>query len=102
MKKKKKLILNKCEIEECQETNCLELHHIVPRTDLNTTNHKSNLAILCATHHSFYHHGLLKIIGIYPSTKPPNGRTLIYELNGKRNLDIDEPYVNFTPPSMKI
>ena len=44
----------------------------------------------------------LKIIGVYPSTKLPNKRTLIYELDGVKNLDIDVPYVQFKNKSFKI
>jgi len=95
MKKKKGLILNKCEIEGCNVSECLELHHIIERTEINTSNHTYNIAILCANHHSFIHAGLLKIIGVYPSTRLPNGRTLIYELCGKKNIDIDVPMIDF-------
>lgn len=100
--KNKKLIMNKCEIENCEVKECLHLHHIIERTEINTTNHVMNLCILCPNHHSFVHKGLLKIIGIYPSTKLPNKRILIYELDGKKNLDIDVPYTNFQNKSFKI
>jgi hypothetical protein len=102
VKVKKKLILDKCEIEGCNISECLELHHIIERTELNTNNHPDNLCILCPTHHSYVHKGLLKIIAIYPSTKPPNGRTVIYEMDGKRNLDINGPIIDFKPKSFKI
>lgn len=100
-----KLIKNKCEIESCNVTDSklLELHHIIERTELNTTNHDFNLAILCANCHAMTHTGRLKIIGVYPSTLPPNGRTLIYELDGKRNIEgIDTPYIEFKNKSFKI
>jgi len=96
------LILDKCEIENCEVRECLHLHHIIERTEINTTNHDMNLCILCPNHHSFVHKGLLKIIGIFPSTKLPNNRTLVYELDGKRNLDIEIPYINFKNKSFKI
>lgn len=101
---KVKLIKNKCEIECCDITdpNLLELHHIIERTELNTTNHPMNLAILCSNHHGCLHSGRLKIIGVYPSTKLPNKRTLVYELDGKKNIDIDIPYVEFVNKSFKI
>ena len=100
----KQLIKNKCEIESCNVTDpkLLELHHIIERTEINTTNHKMNLAILCANCHALTHTGRLKIIGVYPSTKLPNGRTLIYELDGKKNIDLDVPYVEFKNKSFKI
>ena len=97
------LIKNKCEIEGCNETTNLHLHHIIERTEINTNNHPYNLSILCPNHHNYVHNGNLKIIGVYPSTNPPNGRTLIYELDGKRNIEgIDCPYVIFKNKSFKI
>jgi hypothetical protein len=102
--RKKKLIKAKCEIVSCgvEDPALLHLHHIIERTEINTTNNEFNLAILCANCHAMTHAGRLKIIGVYPSTQPPNGRTLVYELDGKRNVDIDIPYVNFTNKSFKI
>lgn len=106
MKKNTKinLIKNKCEIESCSvtDTNLLEFHHIIERTIINTTNHNLNLALLCRNCHALTHSGRLKIIGVFPSTKLPNNRTLVYELNGKKNLDIDIPYINFKNKSFKI
>ena len=99
----KKLILNKCEIEGCDVTSCLHLHHIIERTEENTNNNSYNLCILCPNHHNFVHSGLLKIIGIFPSTKKPNNRTVVYELNGKKNInDIDFPYFQFKNKTYKI
>jgi hypothetical protein len=100
----KKLIKNKCEIESCNITDSklLELHHIIERTELNTTNNNFNLAILCCNHHKMIDDGKLKIIGVFPSTKLPNARTLVYELDGKKNIDIDVPYVEFKNKSFKI
>lgn len=103
--KNSKLIKNKCEIESCNVTdpNLLELHHIIERTELNTTNHDLNLAILCANCHALTHTDHLKIIGVFPSTKLPNKRTLVYELDGKRNVEgVDLPYVQFKNKSFKI
>jgi hypothetical protein len=100
-----KLIKNKCEIASCNITDpkLLELQHIIERTELNTTNHDFNLAILCANCHGMTHTGRLKIIGVYPSTQLPNKRTLIYELDGKRNIEgIDEPYVKFENKTFKL
>lgn len=101
---KTKLIKNKCEVESCNvsDPNLLELHHIIERTEINTTNHNYNLAILCGNCHALTHTKRLKIIGIYPSTKLPNKRILVYELDGKKNIDIDEPYVIFNNKSFKI
>lgn len=96
------LILNKCEINECGETLNLHKHHIIERTEVNTTNDPFNLAILCPSCHSKVHSGHLKIIGIYPSTKLPNKRILVYELNGIKNIDIDVPYIEFKNKSFKL
>jgi hypothetical protein len=97
-----KLIKNKCEIEECNETENLHLHHIIERTEINTNNHVMNLSILCPNHHGYVHSGRLKIIGVYPSTKLPNKRTLVYELDGIKNIDIELPYIEFKNKSFKI
>lgn len=105
MRKKSKLIKNKCEIETCgiSDPQLLELHHIIERTEENTTNNNFNLAILCANCHAMTHTGRLKIIGVYPSTQLPNGRTLVYELDGKKNIEgIDSPYVEFKNKSFKL
>jgi len=100
-----KLVKNKCEIESCNVTDpkLLHLHHIIERTEINTTNNDFNLAILCANCHALTHSGRLKIIGVYPSTQLPNGRTLIYELDGKKNIEgIDKPYVEFKNKSFQV
>ena len=99
-----KLIKNKCEIESCNvsDPNLLQLHHIIERTEINTTNHSYNLAILCGNCHLLTHSNRLKIIGVYPSTNPLNGRTLVYELDGVKNIDIDQPYIEFKNKSYKL
>jgi hypothetical protein len=100
---KKDLILNECEIDGCKESVGLHLHHVIERTDINCSNNTWNLAILCSNCHSKIHLGLIKVIGIYPSTKLPNGRTLVYEINGKGNVDgIKDPYATFKNKSYKI
>jgi hypothetical protein len=49
------------------------------------------------------HGGLLRIISVYPSTKLPNKRTLVYELNGVKNIEgLDEPYITVLPKSYKL
>jgi HNH endonuclease len=102
--KKSKLIKNKCEIESCPVTdsNLLHFHHIIERTEITTNNNEFNLAILCANCHGLTHAGRLKIIGAFPSTKLPNKRTLVYELDGKKNVDIDTSYVQFQNKSFKV
>ena len=102
--RKTKLIKNKCEIETCDvdDPKLLELHHIVERSEINTTNHNYNLAILCGNCHAKTHTGWLKIIGVFPSTRLPNKRTLVYELDGKKNIDIDIHYIEFKNKSYKL
>lgn len=102
--KTSKLIKNKCEIEGCPITDAeaLHFHHIIDRCKVNTTNNLYNLAIICAVHHELVHSGKLKIIGVFPSSKQPNNRTLVYEINGKKNIDIDQPYIDFKNKSYKI
>jgi len=97
-----KLILDKCEIEGCNETINLHKHHIIERTEINTNNDPMNLAILCPNHHAYTHSGRLRIIGVFPSTKLPNKRTLVYELDGNKNIDIDHAYCTFNNKSFKI
>lgn len=101
-----KLIKNKCEIKDCNVTECLHLHHIVERTDPKTNNHPFNLCILCPTHHSMVHAGDIKIIGIFPSTELPNKRTVIYIIDGNVNVEgfseETKPIINYTNKSFKI
>lgn len=88
-----KLIKQKCEIHNCNEDNpkVLDFHHIIPQTELGCTDHPTNIAIICSNCHRKVHLNLLKIIGVIPSTEMPNKRTLIYEINGQRNIDIEIP-----------
>lgn len=90
----------KCEVCGESDKKILEKHHIIPRTDPNCTNDDMNIAILCGNCHSKLHTGSLKIIGVFPSTDP-TGFTLIYELDGKKNLDIDKPYVEIKKKEMQ-
>lgn len=91
-----------CEICKCDDVNTLHYHHIIPRTEVECTNKWSNICIICSNCHNLYHAGEIKIIGIYPSTQMPYKRTLIYEKDGKRNLDIDEPYLVEKPNAMRL
>ena len=101
----KQLIKYECEIESCnvKDPALLHKHHIIERGDIGTSNDEYNCAILCANHHYMLHdHNRLKIIGVYPSSHPPNGRSLVYELDGKRNIDIDDAYFNPKPIGMNL
>lgn len=101
--KTKRLVPVVCEI--CGESNkaVLHKHHIVERTDPNTSHDDWNLAIICANCHNKVHDSQLKIIGVFPSTQLPYKRTLVYEKNGESNLPgVNEPYYKPQADSMKV
>lgn len=100
-KKSKKRPKVKCEVCDCRDIETLERHHIIPRTELNCTHDDFNIAILCSNCHKKHHLGDLKIIGVFPSTDP-SGVSLIYELNGEKNLDVEDPYFIPKPKEMKV
>jgi len=94
-----------CEV--CGEDNkkVLHRHHIVERTELNTDNNDFNLAVLCANCHTKTHTGEIVIIGVFPGTKPPTGRILVYKLNGVCNvpaLENAKPYYQPKPQAMPL
>lgn len=92
-----------CEICGVKDVEVLHKHHITERTELDTCNHPMNLAVICSNCHNKVHADKIKIIGIYPSTKLPYGRTLIYELDGISNMPgITEPYFKHTPKKTKV
>lgn len=82
----KKLLRHHCEI--CNESNVavLHKHHIIPRTDPNTSHSDSNLAQVCSNCHNKIHNKQIIVIDIFPSTKLPYGRTLVYIENGVCNV----------------
>lgn len=90
----KKLIKAYCELN-CGETNknALHFHHIIPQNQVECTNDPNNIAVICASCHEKVHSNNIIIIGVLPSTKLPNKRTLIYEINGIKNIDIEIPKV---------
>lgn len=99
-KKPKKIV---CEICGEKNTKVLQLHHIIPRTSINCTNDYLNLCCICANCHNLHHAGEIDIIALYPATKPPYGRILVYKKNGISNVPgIDEPYYTPQPKSMKL
>jgi hypothetical protein len=62
-----------------------------------------NLAVLCPNCHSLIHFGRIKIVGIFPSTEQPYGRTLVYKKDGVSNVPgLDEPYYVPELKSMKV
>lgn len=90
-----KLQKDHCEIEGCNmnDPSALHFHHIIFKTD-GGNNNPANIAIICASHHNLLHAGKLKILGVFPSTNK-SGRTLVYEINGKCNVEgITEAYLN--------
>lgn len=99
----KKLIKEECEI--CGEKNksVLHIHHILDRVKPNSNNDAMNCAIICANCHNRVHSNEIEIIGVYPATKPPNGRILIFKIGEKINVNnINEPYYSPKPNSMKV
>ena len=102
MPKLKKIICEICGVGE-GKPEILDLHHIIPRSQAECSNSKLNLVVLCKFCHSKLH--LLKdklvILGTIPSTKLPYGRTVIYEIDGKRNINV-EPIKPPALPSIKI
>ncbi len=61
-----------------------------------------NTCVVCSNCHEKLHAGLIHIIGIYPSTKPPLGRSVIYESDIIKNeTGITEPYYIPIPKSEK-
>jgi hypothetical protein len=101
------LVLEKKFCEICGESNkkILHNHHIVERTELNCDNSDFNLACICPSCHAKVHAKLIKLIGIFPSTKN-NGRLLVYiDERGICNvpgMEEAEPYYSPKPIFMKI
>jgi hypothetical protein len=92
-----------CEVCGEKDKSTLHKHHIIERTQLECTNDDYNLAVLCANCHSKVHSGKIKIIGIYPSTKLPYKRVLVFEEGGMPNVNgITEPYYKRKAKSMKV
>jgi hypothetical protein len=86
--KREKII---CEVCGCKDKETLERHHITEQTEINTNNDDFNLAIICSNCHTKHHLGRLKIIGLVASTQLPYKRTLIYQLDGIKNVEgLDE------------
>ena len=91
-----------CEICKTTDKETIQWHHIIERTELNTTNDPYNISIICSNCHNLVHAGRIKIIGVYPSTNS-YGRKLIFEKDGVSNFPgITEPYYKPKPPQSKI
>lgn len=88
----KKLEKIECEICGNKDKEVLHKHHIIERTELDTSNDFLNLVVVCSNCHNKIHFGKIEIIGIFPSTKLPYGRTVVYKIDGKSNIPgIEEP-----------
>jgi hypothetical protein len=98
--KLKKIICEVCGDGE-NHPEILDYHHIIERHKVESNNNMLNLAILCASCHRRCHQNI-KIIGVIPSTKMPYGRTLIYEIDGIRNILGVEPIPIPELPNIKI
>ena len=94
---------NKCEICDESDLATLHYHHIVERTELHSDNNPYNICVACSNCHNKIHDGSIKIIGVFPSTKPPAGRTLVYSINGVPNIPgLDKAYYTPKPKASKI
>lgn len=99
----KKLKKERCEICGCADIETLEEHHILERGKIGSSNSWLNISIICSNCHSRIHRGSLKIIGIFPSTQLPNGRTVVFEENGKCSVDgINDKYFEEQSKGMKV
>lgn len=87
-----------CESCGCNQKEILHHHHIIERKEINTDNSYWNLVVLCPNCHYLHHIGVKEIIAVYPSTRPPLGRSVIYKDD---DSGIKEPYYNPTPKSIK-
>lgn len=97
--------VKKIDCEICGENNkaVLHRHHIIERTDPLCTDDWCNICVICSNCHNRVHAGQVRIIGIFPSTKMPYKRTLVFEENGKSNAP-GLPICPFKPKieSMKV
>jgi hypothetical protein len=74
-----------CEI--CKTKGCvLDRHHIIPRTDPNTSHMDSNLAILCANCHRRVHAGEYIIEGVFATS---GGKHLFWHKAGDPHIVIE-------------
>ena len=78
MKLTKKRPKIECEICGEKDVAVLDRHHIVERTEVNSNNDDFNLCVICSSCHRKVHNKSIKIIGVFPGTKPPTGRILVY------------------------
>lgn len=84
-----------------RDPKLLQHHHIIGRKEIGTSNSPWNLAVLCAHCHLKHHSGEIKILGVLPAANK-QGRILVYEIDGKKNIDVDEIYFKPKPIGMKM
>jgi hypothetical protein len=102
VRRKKRLEKVECEICGSTDRKILHKHHIIERTDPNTSHDDENLAILCPNCHSKIHVGEIEVVGIFPSTKQPYRRTLVYKEGGVSNVPgLETPYYQPEPKAMR-
>lgn len=82
-----------CEICGEKTKAALHYHHIIPRTEENCFDDWANVCVICANCHNKVHDEDIEIIGVFPSTKLPYKRTLIFKKDGESNVPgIDNTY----------
>ncbi len=94
-----------CEICGNNEKTVLHNHHVVERTELETNNDHTNLVCLCSNCHNKIHGDIVKVVGLFNSTKLPYKRTLVYIENGICNvpgMENEKSYYKLKPESMKV
>lgn len=84
LRKPKKIF---CEICNESQKSTLQYHHIIPRTDERCQDDWTNVCIICSNCHNKVHEGVINIKGILPSTILPYRRVVVYEENGKCNVE---------------
>lgn len=73
----------KCEICEFSDTKVLHRHHIIPRTDPNSTELDSNLAVICSNCHMKVHAGDFIIEGVFQTSL---GTKLFFHKKGEKYI----------------
>lgn len=101
-----KLAKIECEICGENDKSVLHIHHLIEQHELDCTNHPYNCLVVCSNCHNRIHAQTIEIIGVFPGTKPPSGRIIVYkkengELNYPELIGITPPY-QYKPNAMKV
>lgn len=93
-----------CEVCGESTKEILHRHHIKHRSEVGSNNSSQNLICVCPNCHNLIHANFIKIVGIFPSTKPPAGRMAVYIKDGICNFPGMENEISTVPQneSMKI